>query len=203
MGGGIIYFFMFATTPRMQTVKVDPKLQSAGVDGRLPLDRSARDWPGVHRLNATRWQVTAKSGTMMVSKEKSGYRFNFDFARGFIPPDDVALLAALIRAQTDEAMARQWGISPEQSAQLRKLKLRGGLLDPSKEDRATLSGLWDTYLKAGSSAARSAAQNAVVEKLESVAQANKEAARKTFQERMDSSRKVLTAEQVRILTQRT
>ena len=203
VGGGIVYFLMFATAPRLQTVRVDPKLQSAGVDGRLPLDRSARDWPGVHHINETRWQVTAKSATMMVFKEKSGYRFNFNFARGFVPPEEVTLLAALVRAQTDEAMARQWGVSPEQGAALKKLRLRGGLLDPPKEDRAALSGLWDGYLKAGSGAARAAAQKALVEKLEGVAQAHSEAARKTFRERMESARKVLTADQLQKLSQRT
>ena len=202
LGAGIVWFFLVGSTPREHKVTVDPKLQSAGVEGRLPGDRSRLDWPGVHRLNPTRWQVTSKSGIMYVAKEKQAYRFSYDFARGFIPSDQVALLSSLVRAQVDAAMAKSWGLTDEQVKQLRKINVRQRWLRPSAEEEAAIKSLWDAYVQAGQPGGSSAAPKALVEKLDAVAKANLEPGKKLFAERIDAAKKVLTADQLQKMTAR-
>ena len=202
LGAGIVWFFLVGTTPRERKVTVDPKLQSAGVEGRLPGDRSRLDWPGVHRLNPTRWQVTSKTGILYVVKEKQGYRFSYDFTRGFIPPEQVALLSSLVRAQVDAAMATSWGLTDGQVKQLRKINLRQRWLRPSAEDEAAIKSLWDAYVQAGQPGGASVAPKNLVEKLDAVAKANLEAGKKLFAERIDAAKKVLTADQLQKMTAR-
>ena len=202
IGAGIVYILLFGGSPKQRTVAVDPAKQSAGVSGRLAEDRSRRDFPGVHRLNASRWQVTSKTGIMRVTKQKLGYGFAYDFARGFIPADQVALLSSLVRAQVDQAMAAQWGISDEQSKQLRKLNFRQGWLKPAKEDQAALTALWSQYLSAGDASARTEAQRKLVETLESIAAAQFEPSRRALSDRLASARQILGEETLAKLTQR-
>jgi hypothetical protein len=202
VGSGIIWFFMFAASPRQRSVTVDPKQQSIGVQGRLPTDRSARQMPGVHRLDGSTWLVNGSSGSLRVVKQKQGYQFNFGFAQGIVAPEQVALFSALIRAQNDQAMAKEWGISTEQVAKLKNLNLRQALLKPSNEDRAAMTALWNGYLAAGDGQARADAQKQLIAKLDAIAKAETEAARKSMATRLDGAKQVLSAEQLQKLIQR-
>jgi hypothetical protein len=199
VGAGIIYVFLFAASPRQRTVKVDPKQQSIGVEGRLPDDVSPRDLPGVHRLNPSRWQVSAKTGMMSVTKAKDGYQFAYGFGRGFMTPDQVALLSSIIRAQTDTAMAQSWGLSDDQVAAIKKVNVRQSWLDPSKEDRAALAALWDAYVKAGTPRGTSEPGKRLIDKLDAVARANVDAGRAALNARLAEAKGILTADQVKKL----
>ena len=200
VGAGVVYFLVFGSAPRKRTASVDPKQQSMGVDGRLPIDLSRREMPGVHRIDPNTWLVRGKSGAMRITRKSDAYVLTFDFGRGFIPPDQVTLVAALIRAQTDAAMAKEWGISPEQVAELKKLNFRQSLFKPSAEDRAALTSQWSAFHAIGEGQAKLDAQRKMIEKLDAVAQANLDAARKAFIGRLDTAKQILTAEQLQKLT---
>jgi hypothetical protein len=199
VGAGVVYFLVLGSAPRKRTVTVDPKQQSMGVDGRLPIDVSRRDMPGVHATGADSWLVRGKSGGMRVVRQKGEFKFTFDFGRGFVPQDQVPLLAALVRAQTDGAMAKQWGITPEQVAKLKKVNFRQGLLNPSAQDRASLASLWGSYHVADGQA-KVEAQKRLVEKLDAVAKANLDDARKALSDRMEAARSILGEAALKKLT---
>jgi hypothetical protein len=200
IGAGVVYFLVFGASPRKRTATVDPKQQSAGVDGRLPMDLSRRDMPGVHRLDANTWSVRGQTGAMRVIRQKDQFQFAFDFGRGFVPPEQVPLLAALVRAQTDTAMAKEWGISPEQVAKLKKVNFRQGLLNPSADDRAALTAQWNAFNAISEGQAKLDAQKKLIAKLDAVAKANLDVSRRAFAQRLDAAKQILTAEQLEKLT---
>jgi Spy/CpxP family protein refolding chaperone len=100
---------------------------------------------------------------------------------------------------TDAAMAKEWGVTPEQNEKLKTVRGGSGL-NPSNAERAAMEQLWMGYAGAASDSARGDAQKKITDKLEEIAKANVDAAKKAYAERVEQVKSILTSEQVAKIT---
>src|SRR5687768_13659397 len=156
IGGGIIYWLLFATSPKQRSVKVDPTAQSADAPGGRPMIRTPPRPPQrVTKEDDTTWQVRGSSGAMRVTVDGAAVKLEPYYpGRDFLTPEQVSLVAGFVRAKRDEAMAKEWGISPEQLTKLKAIDLRGSMLELSSAESAELRQLWDSYMKASDGTAK-------------------------------------------------
>ena len=203
IGGGIIWFFMFGSSPRHRTVEIDPKTQGMDLGRGGPMYRAAPPRPrnGIIQTGSDTWQVLTPTGGMNVSKDASGsYKIAYFFSAGVKPPtDQVALMAARVRIVQDAAMAKEWGVTPEQVEKLKTVRGGSGL-NPSAAERAAIEQFWMSYISAATDSARNDAQKKIADKLEEIAKANVDAAKKAYAERVDQVKSILTSEQVAKIT---
>jgi hypothetical protein len=188
IGGGIVYWFLFGSTPSRNEVAIDPN-QPVNLRGReMPM-------PRVSKTGAKDWAVQGDAGVMRVTQAGKDYKFNFGFQSrllGLTQPQ-INLIAGRFRILNDAAMARAWKITPEQLEKLKKIDLGSGALRPSDQDRAAIRKLWDDFQSASD---KGPAQKKLLDKLDTIARSNLEASKKAILERIEQIRQILTAEQV-------
>ncbi len=203
IGGGIVYWLLWGGAPKKRTVTVNP---SAPVPGNIRYQQAVqrqRDPRGITRDGGD-WIVRGMTGEMRVTADAgtldndSAMRFRYPDGLK-LPPEQVALLSARFRALRDDAMAKEWGITPEQRTKLEAMKIGGGGMTPSSTDRFALRELWNAYQKAGAGG-KDEAQKKLIEKLDEVAKANFDVSRKAFGERLDAMKQILTPQQVEKMT---
>ncbi|HYO07414.1 MAG TPA: hypothetical protein VER17_00445, partial [Tepidisphaeraceae bacterium] len=125
------------------------------------------------------------------------YTFAFFYSGpSTLSPEQAALWTAHRRMLRDQAMAKEWGVTPEQARQLKAIDFSGIELRPSPQDRQALSQLFAGYVAATSGPARMDAQKQVVDKLDAIARASRDDARKNLVAGIDRIKATLTPEQV-------
>ena len=191
IGGGIVYWFLFGSTPSRREVTVDAN-QPINLRGRQMV------MPRVNRTGANDWSVQGDVGVMRVTQAVAGKenKFNFGFKSGSLglKQSEINLVAGRFRIISDAAMAKAWNITPEQLDKLKKIDLGGGgALKPSDPDRAEIRKLWDDFQSASD---KGPAQKKLVDKLDTIARSNLDASKKTILDRIEQIRQILTAEQV-------
>jgi hypothetical protein len=204
IGGGIVYWLLFGSSPKRRVVQVDPQEQAAAV--RTPVMRMAqprRDVPGIVRVD-DEWIVRSQTGEMRLRDKAAGaadpvYRFPEGLK---LPPEQVSLLAGRFRMLHDEAMAREWKVTPQQVEKLRSLQIGGSGMNPSPPQREELWKLWKQYNTASGGQAKIDAQKKLIEKLEETAKALFEPARKQYTAKLEEIKTILTPEQVQMITKR-
>jgi hypothetical protein len=204
-GAGIVYWFVFGSSPRSRQVKIDPSQPTMPFPGGGGMTRIARPPPlPIQKLDDNGWIVRGNTGGMRVQRDAAApgaFKFTYFFT-GYRPPADaLALWSAQARAIKDQAMAKEWGITPEQVKQLKAAKFGGPPgAKPTPADRQAIEGLWGSYVSATDGAARMDLQKKLIDKLDESAKAGVEAAKKAVSEHADRLRQILKPEQVAKMT---
>jgi hypothetical protein len=194
VGGGIVYWFLFGSKPTARTVTVDPKQQTVANAG-MRMARPPRPANGVEVTGENAWQARSPNATININKGPDGiYQFNYSFA--IKPsPDQLQIALARWRIINDAAMAREWNATPEQIAQLKAIKPSGGA-QPSQADREAIRVLWNGYMEAVASDAKTTAAKKLTDKLEEVAKASMGPAKAAYADRVEQVKRILTPEQL-------
>jgi Spy/CpxP family protein refolding chaperone len=204
VGAGIVYWLLFGSSPKRRVVQVDPAEQASAA--RTPTLRMApqrRDVPGVVKTD-DEWIVRGTSGEMRLKNNAASaadpmYRFPDGLK---LPPEQVSLLAGRFRILHDEAMAAEWKVTPQQAEKLRALQIGGSAMNPSPQQRDELWRMWTQYNGAKGGQAKIDAQKKLIEKLDEVSKSLFEPARQQYTAKLEEIKKILTPEQVEIITRR-
>jgi Spy/CpxP family protein refolding chaperone len=202
VGGGIVYWLLVGSSPKKQTITVDPKDQ--GPAARTPVVmRQRRDAPGITR-NDDEWVVRSATGEMRLrDKATSSAEPAYRFPDGLkLPPEQVSLLAGRFRILHDQAMAAEWKVTPQQVDKLRALQIGRAEMNPSSSQRDELWKLWTQYKGATGGQAKIDAQKKLIDKLDEVSKSLFEPARQQYTAKLEDIKKILTPEQVQIITKR-
>ena len=169
--GWFIWWYLFGSLPTTRTVKVDPQqVRQETVRGAL---RQAANFRGIRISGNGEWTVYCTAGTILIRKEKNDYRVRpFYYLAMLLTPTERQLAIAHQRLRSDEAMARQVGLTKEQVQQLRKLQPPAMKL--SDADQQNLKTLWIVYVQAGAGAPQQAAEKALLAAYDDVARASLE-----------------------------
>jgi hypothetical protein len=203
VGAGIVYWLLFASSPKgKRSVQVDPAQQAPARPQMQMRTAQRRDVPGVWKQDSE-WVVRSATGEMRVKAgSASAADVIFRFPDGLkLPPEQVALLAGRFRILHDDAMAAEWKVTPDQIAKLKALQVGGSNMTPSQARRDELWKLYQTFDKA-TGQAKVDEQKKLTDKLEETAKSLFEPARQQYAGKLDEMRKILTAEQVQLITKR-
>ena len=206
IGAGIVWFFLFGSTPKKRQVTVDPSQQAAALPGGPGVrfnPRQPRDQRGVNKLNDNNWYVRGEIGSVRINRAAGGtYNLNYSLPGGLgLSREQIVLLSGRFRIIQDPLMARDWKVTEEQTAKLKALSMGGGTFRPSASDDTAIRQLWDGYMKATDGPSRVDAQKKLVEKLDAVAKAYRESELKRYGDTIDQIKRILTPEQVKAITQ--
>jgi hypothetical protein len=204
IGGGIVYWLLFGSSPKRRVVQVDPAEQASA--SRSPGIRMApqrRDVPGIVKTD-DEWIVRGSTGEMRLGNKAAGagdptYRFPDGLK---LPPEQVSLLAGRFRILHDDAMAAEWKVTPQQADKLRALQIGGSGMNPSPQQRDELWKLWKQYEGASGGQGKIDAQKKLIEKLDEVSKSLFEPARQQYTAKLEEIKKILTPEQVETITKR-
>ena len=204
IGAGIVYWLLFGTSPSQRQVKVDPQQQTGDMNNRAQVRFTPRRPPQlITKEDDTTWRANGTSSSMIV-KQRNGGGFDFTLRNtsgGFLNPDQAKLVSGFIRARNDQAMATEWGITADQMTQLKNIHLGGGKAALTSSENSELEGLWKTYNGAADGSAKSDAEKAVIKRMDELAKSHLEESRKAFADKLEEIKKVLTAEQLKKLSQ--
>ena len=204
VGAGIVYWLLFGSSPKRRVVQVDPAEQAAA--SRNPTIRMTpqrRDAPGIVRTE-DEWIVRGTTGEMRMRHNAGAaadpaYRFPDGLK---LPPEQVSLLAGRFRILHDEAMAKEWKVTPQQADKLRALQIGGSGMNPTPQQRDELWKLWKQYEGASGGQGKMEAQKKLITRLDDVAKSLFEPARQQYTAKLDEIKKILTPEQVETITKR-
>jgi Spy/CpxP family protein refolding chaperone len=197
IGGGIVYLFLFGSTPKQRSITVDPAQQSAGMAGGPMVRPQPRRQQFIYKENDSTWIARGTAGAMYATKEGNGWKLEpFHPGRDFLTPDQVSLVSAFVRARRDEAMAKEWEISAEQLTKLKGMELRGSSMVVSDRERGELRQMWEDYIKAADGPGKTDAEKKVIARLDELGKNNLEASRKAFTQRLEQIKQVLTPQQI-------
>ena len=204
IGGGIVYWLLFGASPKRRVITVDPKEQAAA--NRTPvmtMRQQRRDAPGITKIDEE-WVVRSTSGEMRLrDKAASAADPVYRFPDGLkLPPEQVSLLAGRFRVLHDDAMAQDWKITPQQLEKLRNLQIGGSQMSPSSQQRDELFKLWTQYTGATGGQAKIDAQKKLIDKLEETSKSLFDPARQQDTAKLEEIKKILTPEQVQMITKR-
>jgi hypothetical protein len=206
VGAGIVWWLLIGSTPKRRTVSVDPAKQGAmimpGPNFRMAPPRP-RDTRGVNRNGENDWFVRGEVGAVRITKNAAGaYDLLFVTPRNLdLSREQIALLSGRFRILKDPLMAKEWGVTDDQVSKLDRIDVSAGALKPAAADLASVRQLWDAYMKATDGPSKMDAQKKLVEKVDQVGKANVEVARSLYGQRTEQIKQILTAEQVKRITQ--
>jgi Spy/CpxP family protein refolding chaperone len=203
IGGGIVYWLLFGSSPKRRVVQVDPAEQASAARPNIRMAPQRRDVPGVVKTD-DEWIVRGTTGEMRLKDTAaSAAEPAFRFPDGMkLPPEQVSLLAGRFRILHDDAMAAEWKVTPQQADKLRALQIGASTMNPSPQQRDELWKLWKQYSSATGGQGKIDAQKKLIEKLDEVSKSLFEPARQQYTAKIDEIKKILTAEQVEIITKR-
>jgi hypothetical protein len=195
IGAGIVYWLLFGASPKHSLVKVDPSEQTAGGRQMVRGGYIPRDPRGVNQLKNGESFVRGAIGQILVRQKGGDDKFNFSFVPAALnlPREQMAMIAARSRILQDPQMAKQWQVTPDQIEKLKRVQL-GGTLKPSPVERSTINDLWTAYTKASDGQPKQDAQKKLIDKLDEIAKAGVEPAKKIYAARFDEMKQILSAE---------
>jgi len=202
VGGGIVYWLLVGSSPKQKTIQVDPAAQ-APARPQMNVRVQRRDGPGITK-NDDEWVVRSATGEMRLKdKAASAAEPIYRFPDGLkLPPEQVSLLAGRFRILHDDAMAQEWKVTPEQIEKLRGLQIGGSGMNPSAAQREELWKLWSAYKGAAAGQPKTDAQKKLIDKLDEVSKSLFEPARQQYTVKLEDIKKILTPEQVQLITKR-
>jgi len=203
VGGGIVWFFLFGSSPKRRTVAVSPSQQTVAMPGMRYAPQPPRNLKGVNKLGNDRWLIRGDAGSLMVVNKGGGsYEFQPLAPKDLgLSTEQIALLAAKFRISADPLMAKEWKVTDDQARRLGIIPM-GNVGAQVKADTAALRPLWDEYLKASDGPTRLDAQKKLTDKIDASAKANNDAVKKVYLDRIEQIRQILTPEQLQTITKK-
>ena len=201
VGGGIVWFFLWGSTPKRRTVAVDPGKQTVAPPGMRFAPQPPRNLKGVNKLGNNQWLIRGDAGSVMVVSRGGSYEFRP------VPPkelglsrEQIALLAGRFRILADPLMAKEWKVTDDQIARLRAIRMGNNASSATAADAAALRPLWDAYLKASDGPTRMDAQKKLTDKIDGSAKTYADSVKKIYLDRIEQIRQILTPEQIQTIT---
>jgi hypothetical protein len=201
VGAGIVWFFLWGSTPKRRTVAVDPGQQTVAMPGMRIAPQPPRNLKGVNKLANDRWLIRGDAGSVMVVAKGGAYEFRTVPQKDIgLSKEQIALLAGRFRILADPLMAKEWKITEDQTKRLRAIPMNNTGGQVNNADAAALRPLWDAYLKASDGSARLDAQKKLTDRVDGTAKSIAEAAKKVYLDRIEQIRQILTPEQIQAIT---
>ena len=167
-----------------------------------------RQQMAIAQLDPNTWQALAKTTAHAQSiKLKLQPEYNalkislYYFSRDFLSQDQIALISGMVRAQRDDAMAKQWGLTPDQVEQLKKVSIGGPTVAVSDQEHDEMLQLATAYVNAGG-ANKADAEKKLLSRLEEVGKAKLDASRQSYVDRLETAKKILTPDQLQKMATR-
>jgi hypothetical protein len=198
LGGGVIWWFFYGSAPTRTQVTVDPKEQSPGQVETRGI-RMMREPRRITRPDPSTYLVRGNVGQFRaVQKGQAWELSDFVFVGGSrLSNEQLTMLTSRWRILHDPAMAKAWGVTPEQRDQLEKIAGGSGGFEPTPDQRQALLAAMANYHNAGDGPTRSDAQAKVLDLIDADARGSFDAARKAAADRADRVRHVFTKEQLK------
>jgi hypothetical protein len=153
---------------------------------------------GVH-FNRNKDGATVRSGDVEMRVNLPGPKheatdFNIYYARNYLTPEQSLLFAARGRLAVDAATAKYIGVSTEQRKELKGISMPN--MQVSDDDRDHMKQLWTVYAAAPNDLAKGNAEDAMVDALKQIGDANLEKTRAVAAERCDKISSILSSDQI-------
>src|SRR4051794_29793155 len=207
IAGGVIWFFVWGSQPARRTITVDPAKTAPGPGDNRPM-RMARATPprpasGVSKIRDGEWLVRADGGSARVSQNGTSYTFVFHYPTGLsLTAEQAALAAGRYRILHDDAMSKEWGITPEQSEKIKKVDLNAVVMKIAPSDENSVRTLWSAYMKAADGQAKTDAEKKLLDGLNAAGKNSMEPTKAAFTQQLDQVKAALTADQLAKITKR-
>jgi hypothetical protein len=198
IGAGVLVYRQLYSSP---AVGEEIELKDGDVVPRSPgafSRRFGQPTEGVH-YNRNKDSAIVRAGDveMRVSLPAPTHQptdFSIYYARNYLTKDQSKALAARSRLLSDPATAKYVGVTKEQRAALKNVAWPN--MQPSDADRDRMKGLWSDYVSAKSDVTQGNAQDAMIDALKQIGDANLEKTKALVDQRCDQINGILSAEQI-------
>lgn len=191
-GAGLVYWFVFDSSPRSRTITVDPATQT-------PTKRQTyAAVPGVTRNGTADWSIRGQVGGVRMKRQNDGkYDMDYWFVSGFSPAmEKPMLIGAAVRATRDDAMAKEWKITPAQQKDIRSSLAKVTSPKLSGDDRETITKAFTAYLSANDPSTRMDLQKKLLAQVDEIVKAKIESANAALDQKIQELHRILSSEQI-------
>ena len=209
-GAWLLGWFVAGSAPRERTVtlKEVPRQARRGSGGPSVFQTLVQTSTGVLIVKPGEWQVRAAGGVVMrvlqrgaVAGGAGGFDTHFYYDRiDLVTPAELALLTFRAQVANNDNAARAASVTPQQLDAFKKLQSQTGMLI-SPAERLEMTELWERYAASSSAESKSAAEAAMVERLETIGKKNLEPTKQQMSSRAAYVKSLLTADQLKRVQQ--
>jgi hypothetical protein len=211
-GAWLLWWFVAGSAPRERTVtlKEVPRQARRGTGGPSVFQTLVQTSTGVLVVKPGEWQVRAPGGVVMRVLQRGagaggagagGFDAHFYYDRtDLVTPAELALLTFRAQVANNDNAARAASITPQQLEAFKKLQSQTGMLI-SPAERLEMTELWEQYAASSSAESKSAAEAAMVERLETIGKKNLEPTKQQMSSRAAYVKSLLTADQLKRVQQ--
>jgi hypothetical protein len=151
------------------------------------------------RFNRNKDSATVRAGDVemrvtLPAPKHEATDFNIYYARNYMTPEQSKLFAARARLVMDAATAKYVGVSQEQRKELKSISVPN--MQVSDADIELVKRLWASYASASNDVAKGTAEDALVDHLKDLGDANLEKTRAAVNERCDKISSILSSDQI-------
>lgn len=204
-GAWLLWWFVAGSAPRERTVtlKEVPRQARRGSGGPNMFQTLVQTSTGVLVVKGDEWHVRAAGSAVMrvLKRSAGGFDVNFYYDRNdLVSPEELALLTFRAQVANSDNAARAASVTPQQLETFQKLQSQTGMLI-SPAERLEMTELWEQYAASSSAESKSAAEAAMVERLETIGKKNLEPTKQQMSSRAAYVKSLLTADQLKRVQQ--
>ena len=209
-GAWLLWWFVAGSAPRERTVtlKEVPRQARRGSGGPSMFQTLVQTSTGVLIVKPGEWQVRAPGSVVMrvLQRDASaggagGFDAHFYYDRtDLVTPAELALLTFRAQVANNDNAARAASVTPQQLETFKKLQSQTGMLISAAE-RLEMTELWEQYVASSSAESKSAAEAAMVERLETIGKKNLEPTKQQMSSRAAYVKSLLTTDQLKRVQQ--
>ncbi|MDQ3440190.1 MAG: hypothetical protein M3478_07545 [Planctomycetota bacterium] len=206
-GAWLLWWFVAGSAPRERTVTLKEVPRQARRGGPSPVGSMFRQLTqaatGVLVVKGDEWHVRAPGSAVMrvLKRAAGGFDVNFYYDRNdLVTPEDLALLTFRAQVANNDIAARAASVTATQLAAFKKLQSQTGMLI-SPAERLEMTELWEQYAASSSAESKSAAEAAIVERLETIGKKNLDPTKQQMSTRAAFVKSLLTPEQLKRVQQ--
>ena len=205
IGAWLLWWFVAGSAPRERTVTLNevPPQARRGSGGPSVFQTLVQKSTGVLVVKPDgEWQVRAPGSVVMrvLKRPAGGYDSNFYYDRtDLVNPEELALLTFRAKVANDDTAAQAAEITPKQMSEFKRLQGQTGMLIAPAE-RVELTEMWEQYAASNSAESKSAAEAALIARLEAVGKANLEPTKQQMRSRAAFVKSLLTPQQLKRAT---
>src|SRR5205823_3359001 len=147
------------------------------------------------KISDNKWRVQGDSGGLAITKNDTAtLDFVFFYPQGLpLAADQTVWAAARYRILHDDAMAKEWGITPDQMEKIRKIDTSVSV-KAAPSDENNVRTLWSAYEKAANGQAKTDAEKKLIEGVNQAGKNALEATKSAYLQQLKQVQGVLTAE---------